>query len=305
MGGVCQPITLTTWSQGFATGYGIAVDATNVYWTIAASSNAGTVNKIPLSGGVATTLVGGLGSAYALAINATTVFFTTAGSPGNIGSCAIAGCGGVPTYLSTTETFPESIAVDPVKGIVYWGNYAKPGSTVRYCPIGGCGGTPTTFASGFNNTSSITVDANHVYWTNLADNTVDNSGLVGMAGSGTVSALASGVGSPAGISVDKNNVYFVTNGSGGAVVSVPILFGPTTTIFSSAGSNFAYTVSDGQYVYWTTSGIANGSVSKCLLPTCAGGPTVLASPLAFPEAITADSVAVYWVQNSSLMKVAK
>jgi hypothetical protein len=57
---------------------GIAVDATNVYWTNVAGSMYGTgsVMSAPVGGGTATMLASGLTSPYGIAVDATSVYWT-------------------------------------------------------------------------------------------------------------------------------------------------------------------------------------------------------------------------------------
>jgi hypothetical protein len=74
--------TATTLASGSGQNfpYGIAADASSVYWT----NTAGTVMKVPLSGGTATTLASGQSNPYGIAVDATSVYWTNAGSPGTV-----------------------------------------------------------------------------------------------------------------------------------------------------------------------------------------------------------------------------
>src|SRR5262249_19340123 len=87
---------------------GIAVDATNVYWTNNGSNtpNAGAVMK-----------------------------------------CAIGGCGGNPTVLASGQNFPQAIVVDATNVYwINGGTQNVPGAVMK-CAIGGCGGSPSTIAT--------------------------------------------------------------------------------------------------------------------------------------------------------------
>lgn len=66
-------------------------------------------------------------------------------------------------------------------------------------------------------------------------------------------------------------------------------------------------VADGPAVYWSTVGAANpltntvpvGSVMRCLLPACAGGPTKIADGLLNPTSVRVDAKYVYWLERGA------
>jgi DNA-binding beta-propeller fold protein YncE len=95
--------------------YSLAVDAVSVYWVDNVA--AGAVVKVPLAGGMTTTLASGQINPYGLAIDSMAAYWTTA--VGGILSVPLAG--GMPTTLASGQDSPQGIAVD--KTNIYWTNF--------------------------------------------------------------------------------------------------------------------------------------------------------------------------------------
>ncbi len=95
---------------------GLAIDATNVYWTTALS-NAGTVMKAPLAGGPPTTLASGQLGPYSVRVDALNAYWTAGLTSETVMTVPLAG--GSPTTITTESGFgAPTLAVDASS--IYW-----------------------------------------------------------------------------------------------------------------------------------------------------------------------------------------
>ena len=287
---LCQPITLA--SYPVANGpTSMVVDGSNVYWV---NQNDGSVAKVPIAGGTATTLAAGSGNAWQIAIDATNVYWSDSGS---LKVSKVPLGGGSTTVLASGEINPVGIAVDGSN--VYWTNYF--GGTVRKAPIGG--GSPTTLVSGQSNPTGMVVDATSVYWVNSPQNGVGSALMKAPLGGGSATLLSPAECGPSngGIVLDGTSVYWVNN-SGGTVKKLPLAGGTVTTL--ATGQDGPYRIAlDATNVYWTNQ--TGGTVMKA--PIAGGAATTIASGQNTPQGVAVDATSIYWTNwgNSTVMKLAK
>jgi hypothetical protein len=140
----------------------IAVLGTDLYWTNGFTSNNGSVMKVPIHGGVPTTLASGRVGPENLAVDGAYVYWTEAAPLGGVSGSVmrVPIGGGTPTTIASQQAGPVGIAVDATS--VYWTN--NYGGTVFFAPLGG--GASSTLASGQSEPGHIVVDATGIYWAN-------------------------------------------------------------------------------------------------------------------------------------------
>ena len=275
-----QPIVITNVS-GPA---GLAVDALNLY---VATYEVGPVYRVPLDGSAVTTL--DPLSASTIAIDATRVYTVSDG--GQVIACAKTGCGGNYTVLASGQDEAWGIAVDDVNvywsrqsagasiamvplaggtpttlvstvsatsivaagGTVFFTGFVFGSSDdhAHLMSVPAAGGTPTVIIDGPESVSSLTADAQNLYF--LVGTTLEKMPIAG----GSPTTLATDAGGFQ-LALDAANVYFA--GASG-IESVPIAGGPVTTIVAGqGGSGLAV---DANSVYWTAT--LAGTVMKAAL----------------------------------------
>jgi hypothetical protein len=229
----------------------IAVDDSSVYWT---TYYGGTVLKVPLSGGLVTTLASAQAFPYGLVVVGSNLYWSNLGtqtvsggpvpSTGSIVEVPVGG--GAATTLAASVDEPADLATDGEN--VYW---TTPNSVVK---LEVASGNSTTLASGQTNPSTPAVDDSSVYWLNEDANPW---ALVKVAVEGGVpSTVVSGDGSQQsleGLAIDSTSIYWGFQG----VSETPWLIraaktgGPPSTLASSEILSIAVGATS---VYWTGGG---------------------------------------------------
>jgi len=243
--------------------FGIAVDATRVYVSIAPASAASNsyIEAIPKAGGVATALHTGPGASW-FAVGLTT------DAPAN-GSAAN----------------------------VYWSDLY----TAMVYSVAAAGGTAKAFA-GVANAEGVTYDGGVLYFCDAgtfdANYNPNYDGRVVMklataSGGGTPLVLG---GEPIELAVDGTDVYYTDYQ--GSVKRVPKQGGAPETLAAAA-----YPVAialDANYAYWTERGapktacVGAGSIKR--MPKAGGSIETLASGQTCLSGIAVDTSAVYWTE---------
>jgi hypothetical protein len=303
-----RPTVLGTWDQSANS---IAVDATSIYLS-AAGVDATNVYIAP-SGSVSTCPLSGCAS------SGPTVLAT--GSSW-LSKCALGGCGGTPTPLTTSSpngAIAYGIAINQTS--VYWTvGIEYPNGAVYGCSIGGCGTSPSVIASQAGVVGAIAVDATNAYFGGVMPGGSATLVKCSIGGCGTTpTSLAKSNAVIGAIAVNATTVYWI---DGGNIMSCPIAgcdLKPTMLVFSNTVRSIAL---DDTSIYWTDLGPCppgateasecttppevvntNGSVKKCPLAGCGpngkalGPATTIASGQDRPIALAVDATNVYWLNS--------
>jgi hypothetical protein len=209
--------TLVTLAQEPAAAAFVAVDTTNVYWTVFDG-----VLAMSKDGGAPSTLASGPQNFAGVAADGTSVYWSAANT-GTVVRYAIDG-GSIET-LATLQDQPVGVALDTDS--VYWSNLgmtAGAGSIVR---VSKAGGTTSTLAAVTPSSAGIAVNGDRVYWTSppVMVGSIPSYVLAVPIDGGAVSTLATACSlfPPAFefLVVDPPQIY-VTAAVYGGVFSVPI-----------------------------------------------------------------------------------
>jgi hypothetical protein len=208
-----------------------------------------------------------------------------------------------PVQVSTGG--PDGLVVDATA--VYW---ADDQGTVQKAPLGGGAAVPLGGLAG-QDLIGIALRSGTLYFTNFGGN------VYSMPTSGpTPTKLVTLATALSAIAVDANNLYFMTYGSSGMVMKVPIGGGTAAPIATwnvammSATPPFNIAV-DATNVYWTDQGTSPTTGRVMKTPILGGPLTALASGQLLPQSIAVDGTNVYWVNmgtspgfnDGSVMKV--
>ncbi len=174
---------------------GLALDTTDVY---VADMFAGTVARLPKTGGAPRVLVSGLDAPSSVFVDAKNVYFTTASAVRRVPKG-----GGAITTIATRQDSPGDVVADGK--YVFWSTYT---SVVR-APL--AGGPSVVIARASGAVPGIAIDTSTVYF-------IDNPayGLTGVVKSipkvgGKVSVVASEQAIPMDLAVDGTNVYWANS----------------------------------------------------------------------------------------------
>jgi len=186
----------------------IAQDANNIYWT---DYGAGTVLRLPKTGGSPATLASGSNSPAGIATDGVNVYWSEESWPGYVRKVPVNG--GSVTLLGFNVN-NVGIALDPTSTNVFWGEYVL-ADQGKIDFTGVNGGATTTIATGLNNVWDVVTDGSSAFW---AEDRVGGAVRQVSLSGGSIATLGDSLAEPIALTVDANNVYWLER-NGGAVGS--------------------------------------------------------------------------------------
>jgi hypothetical protein len=295
LAGKCQPVVIAANQYD---SFGIALDATYVYFTVRDVSNGPWfVRRAPLAGNAqqtAETLVSGLDNVSGLAVNATHIYVTNLGTTQNIVRAPIGG--GAATVFANGEDGPGHIRVQGTNA--YWARGADPIGQIMRQALSGAPGSATSISGPLASPTALSIDTTTAYFA-LSSGSIYRVPLAG----GTTTLLSSGQTQmhPFDIAADATHVYWSNNGLPSGIMRVPIGGGTATPLYSNTTSYVSGIAIDATYIYF-------GMGQEVLrMPLAGGTPETIAANQGLPFMIAVNATHVYWTSRASrsVARVAK
>ena len=226
---------------------GIAMNATHLFWSNAATGPNGTIVSVPKSNaadaGAPLLLASDQTVPLAVAVHGGRVYWTNAVN--NVGSVsAVDVNGGVVDVVASDQDFPTGIAADDAG--VFW--VTHDGGRLMTLDLLTVPPQIRELATDLVQPAGLVLDTTNIYWSELSGNIRRRSKLSGA----TTQLLADQQGLPLSVAVDGIHVYWTDN-LNGTIGRTPKGGGAVETI-ASAQNGPMYVVVDNLSVYWTNGG---------------------------------------------------
>jgi hypothetical protein len=289
-GGQCQPVVLTSVSQGFL-GALCQYDDT-LYWAVNTNTSMpSTFDRMHKAGGAVVQIASGFQvGANSMVTDGVTLFYLKGGT---LFSVPVGG--GTITTLYSGFVGPTGVVALSGSSLV-WGDKTNIHSANK-------DGTGLHTLWPYS-TSSLAVDTTTAYFaypgTQPGAAAIEHVPIAG----GTATALVSPLSSPVGLTVYGGDLYFA---DGGYFYVKPTGGGNATTITTQQQQigNVLSASADASGLYFGSS-FGGGTSGKLFsLPLAGGTLKTLATGLSGPFDVITDATAVYWIDSNKIMMVAK
>lgn len=308
--GVCQGVVL---AAAQARPIGLALGGGYVYFT---SSTAGTVSRVPVTGGPVEIIATGQSGPQGIAVDAAQVYWTNPAGSNTVMRADITGAlPATPIVMASGQAGPLGIAVDATHA--YW---TSTGGLVSKTPLDAVSPmAPTVLCSGALQPADIStplglaLDGPYAYFTNgffgLTTATVVRVQRANAATS-LCEVMVRGQTRPTGVALDASNMYWtswaaagtdtVSSCQKGAYCNTPTVLASLQQMPSGA-TNHQMITADGPYLYW-----GNGGEAKVMrVPVAGGAVKALYTNQTGPTAVVLDANHIYWTTNTSVVRGVK
>jgi hypothetical protein len=248
-----------------------------------------------------TLVEGAIANLSAFAIDGTSVYF---GHDDKLSSCPLAGCTTTPTQLASMNTQPVIAPILAAGGQIFFQSAPSQVTTrptIFGCPVAGCpaGTPPERFGPFLGPLYQLAWSGAALFATGQDVGLRWASCPGGVCGSSmSLYSTAADIGA---LAADSNGAYYMLPGEAGPTAlelwhcAPP---GPCTPSMIADGFYQAVkTIAFGGKLHVLSTGgqgYANGTITACAAPDCAGRTTPL-TKLSFPSDFAVDATAYYWI----------
>ncbi|APR84845.1 Putative serine/threonine-protein kinase pknH [Minicystis rosea] len=272
--------------------YGIALDATHVYWT---NTGTGEVMQADKDGSAKVTIASGQEAPHALTVQGGQVIW---GLYAAIGALRKAPIGGGPS-VDLLPLAPAVLEVVANDSYVWW---TREPDDVQRVPFNGLpDGGVEDLLTGNPLANGLAFDGTNIFWANRQDGYVKR-GDIDLSNETTL-----GIGDvPWGVAVDGSRIYWTEQGSApkiGKVMTASKADGADAKALATEQASPQGIAVDDTSVYWANRD--DGTINK--VPLAGGSVTVVAAGQATPIKIALDASHVYWANydGDAIMKAPK